>query len=242
MSTRTRHLRVRNLSVEIIRKDIKNLHLGVYPPSGRVRVAAPKTVSDAAVRLAVISRLRWIRRHQERFEAQPRELKREMVSGESHYVFGRRYRLRVVAEGRLRTALIRKKSALELHVRPGTTRRQREQVLARWYRSLLRERIPVLLEKWQARLEVNAKEWGIRRMKTKWGSCNPVARRIWVNLELAKKPERCLEYLVVHELVHLLERGHTNRFVSLMDRHLPRWRQHRNELNASPLAHESWTY
>jgi len=242
MSTKTRHIQVRDISVGVIRKEIKNLHLGVYPPNGRVRVAAPKDVGDEAVRLAVISRLRWIRRHQAKFTAQPRELKREMVSGESHYVFGRRYRLRVLTTARLRVAVIRKKSVLELHVRPGGNRADREQVLARWYRSQLRERIPALLEKWQPRLEVDANAWGIRRMKTKWGSCNPKDRRIWVNLELAKKPERCLEYLVVHELMHLLERGHTHRFVTLMDRHMPRWRQHRNELNATPLSHESWTY
>jgi predicted metal-dependent hydrolase len=242
MSTRTRHIRVRDISVEIIRKDIKNLHLGVYPPSGRVRVAAPKKVNDAAVRLAVISRLRWIRSHQEKFSAQPREPKREMVSGESHFVFGRRYRLRVVTKSHLQTAIIKKKTALELHVRPGTTRGERDLMLARWYRAQLRERIPLLLSKWQERLEVDARAWGIRRMKTKWGSCNPKARRIWVNLELAKKPERCLEYLVVHELVHLLERGHSDRFVALMDKHMPRWRQHRTELNATPLSHENWTY
>ncbi len=242
MSTRTRRIRVQDLSVEVIRKDIKNLHLGVYPPNGKVRVAAPSRVGDDAVRLAVISRLRWIRRHRDKFEAQPRESKREMVSGESHYVFGRRYRLRVVTEGKLRKALIRRKSALELHVRPGTTRSEREELLARWYRSQLRERIPALLEKWQTRLEVEAKEWGIRRMKTKWGSCNSRARRIWLNLELAKKPERCLEYLVVHELMHLLERRHSDRFVALMDKHLPRWRLRRDELNSTPLAHESWTY
>lgn len=242
MSTKTRYIRVRDISVEIVRKDIKNLHLGVYPPNGRVRVAAPKKVNDAAVRLAVISKLRWIRRNREKFAAQPRELKREMVSGESHFVFGRRYRLRVVSEGHLRTAIVKKKTALELHVRPGTTRTQREQVLARWYRSQLRERMPALLSKWQERLAVEARAWGIRRMKTKWGSCNPKARRIWVNLELAKKPERCLEYLVVHELVHLLERGHSDRFVDLMDKHMPRWRQHRSELNATPLAHEDWSY
>lgn len=242
MNTETRKITVSGLRVEIVRKDIKNLHLGVYPPYGRVRVAVPLRVSDDAVRLAVIGRLGWIKRQRARFEAQPRQSGREMVSGESHYFLGQRYRLRVVSHDGAGKVLMRNKLAIELHVRRGTSTEQRERILQRWYRQQLKELIPPLLERWEAKLGVRVANWGIKRMKTKWGACNADARRIWLNLELAKKPAQCLEYILVHELVHLLERTHNGRFMAIMDQHLPVWRLHRQELNAAPLAHESWTY
>lgn len=241
MSTDGQQIVVGGLRVQIVRKGIKNLHLGVYPPRGRVRVAVPLAVSDTAVRLAVIRNLGWIKRQQARFEAQTRQSKRVMAGGETHYLFGRPYRLRVVA-GPVRKIVVRNKSLLELQAPPGTTAAQREALLQGWYREHLMRRVPALLEKWQPRLGVEISRWGIRRMKTRWGTSNPDAGRILVNLELAKKPVRCLEYLVVHELVHLLERHHNERFVSIMDEHLPRWRLLRAELNAAPLAHEDWTY
>ena len=184
-------------------------------------------VSDEAVRLAVIGKLGWIKRQQARFEAQPRQSEREMVSGESHYFLGRRYRLRVVERDGPSRVVLRNRSTLELHVRGEYGAEKREQVLQRWYRERLRELVPPLLEKWEAILGVQAADWGIKKMKTKWGACNVDARRIWLNLELAKKPVQCLEYIIVHELVHLLERHHNDRFVALMDRHLPQWRHHR---------------
>jgi predicted metal-dependent hydrolase len=242
MSIEAHRISVSGLSVDVVRKGIKNLHLGVYPPAGRVRVAAPLAMSDDAVRLAVISRLSWIRRQRSRFAAQARQSAREMVSGESHYVFGRRYRLRVVEDGGPARVVSPNNTTLELHVQPGTDAGGRERVLHRWYRGRLRELVPPLLAKWEAMLGVEATGWGIRRMKTRWGTCNPQTRRIWFNLELAKKPVECLEYLVVHELVHLLERRHTERFIALMDRHLPEWRLHRQTLNAAPLGHTSWSY
>ena len=233
-------LRVGGVEVDVVRKAIKHLHVGVYPPAGRVRVAAPLAVSDDAVRLAVVSRLGWIRRQQAQFVAQLREGAREMVSGESHYVFGRRLRLRVVERDGPGRVAPRGCTVLELQVPPGATREARERVLHRWYRARLRERIPPLLARWQPLLGVEPKAWGIRRMRTKWGSCNVGAGRVWLNLELAKKPEACLEYVLVHELLHLTERLHTERFVALMDRHLPEWRRYRRMLNAEPLAHERW--
>lgn len=242
MNTEFRQVVVGGVRVQVVRKAIKNLHLGVYPPNGRVRVAVPLAVSDNAVRLAVVRNLGWIKRQQARFGAQARQSRREMVGGESHYLFGRRYRLRVVPGGRGAKIAVRNRSLVELHATPGMGAVQRAHALQRWYRDQLKSRVPVLLDKWQPKLGVSVSAWGIRRMKTKWGSCNPQAGRILLNLELAKKPVRCLEYLVVHELAHLLERHHNEGFVSIMDTHLPHWRLLRAELNAAPLAHENWTY
>ena len=242
MSIKPRQLTVGGVRVQVFRKGIKNLHLGVYPPHGRVRVAAPLRVSDDAVRLAVIGKLGWIKRQRARFEAQLRQSAREMVSGESHYFLGRRYRLRVIGRDGAAGVELRSKSTLELHARPGTDAGQRNRILHQWYRQQLKELIPPLIEKWQGALGVAVAEWGVRKMKTRWGTCNIGARRIWLNLELAKKPVQCLEYIVAHELVHLIERHHNDRFVSILEKHLPHWRLNRQELNSAPLANETWNY
>ncbi len=240
MSTEPHQLTINRISVEVIRKDIKNLHLGVYPPNGRVRVAVPLAVSDDAVRLAVVDKLSWIKRQQAKFIAQSRQSQRAMVSGESHYFLGRRYRLRVLEHLGAGKVMLRNKAILELHVKTETTAEQREKVLYQWYREQLKQLIPPLLEKWQPLLGVEVTAWGVKKMKTKWGACNAQARRIWLNLELAKKPVQCLEYIVVHELVHLLERHHNDRFTALMDQHLSNWRVYRDELNQAPLGYEAW--
>jgi len=242
MNTEHRQIVVNGVRVDVVRKDIKNLHLGVYPPNGRVRVAVPLRVNDRAVRLAVIGKLGWVMRQRARFEAQPRQSERDMVSGESHYLWGRRYRLRVIKHDGPAKVIVSNTSTIELHVRREIDAKQRERVLQRWYRQQLRELIPPLLDKWQSLLGVRVAEWGIKKMKTKWGACNVEARRIWLNLELAKKPVQCLEYIVVHELAHLIERGHNDRFTAIMDKHLPPWRFRRQELNSAPLAHEAWNY
>ena len=242
MITEECEIQVGGLLVQIVRKDIKNLHLGVYPPNGRVRVAVPLRVTNEAVRLAVIGKLGWIRRQRAGFEGQPRESQREMVSGESHYFLGRRYRLRVIHTAEAAGIMLRNRTRMELRVRPDSTAAQRALVLQRWYRQELQKLVPPLREKWQMTLGVQAADWGIKKMKTKWGACNVEARRIWLNLELAKKPPQCLEYIVVHELAHLVERHHNDRFLAMMDKHLPQWRFHRQELNAAPLSHESWDY
>ena len=242
MITETRHVTVSGITVEVVRKDIKNLHLGVYPPNGRVRVAAPLVVSDEAVRLAVIDKLGWIKRQKAKFAEQPRQSKREMVNGESHYFLGQRYRLRVHELDAPARVAVRGVASLDLFVRPGTSAEQREAVLLRWYRDQLKALIPPLLDKWQPLLGVQAAAWGVKKMKTKWGSCTPTARRAWFNLELAKKPVMCLEYIVVHELVHLLERNHNERFTALMDEFLPNWRVCRQTLNSGVLGHEVWDY
>jgi predicted metal-dependent hydrolase len=242
MNIEQSQITVSGLRVEIVRKNIKNLHLGVYPPNGRVRVAAPLRVSDDAVRLAVVGKLGWIKRQRDRFDAQPRQSDREMVSGESHYFLGRRYRLRVTEGVGTATVQLRNMSTIQLCVRPEMDAHKRGLVLLQWYRQRLKELIPPLLEKWQKLLAIQAAEFRVKRMKTKWGTCNQEARRIWLNLELVKKPVHCVEYVIVHELTHLIERRHNDRFVSIMDQHLPHWRLHRNELNSAPLAHETWTY
>lgn len=242
MTTERSHIEVSGIPVEIRRKVIKNLHVGVYPPNGKVRVAAPPHLDDEAVRLAIVSRLGWIRRQRQGFARQARQSAREMVTGESHYVEGRRYRLNVVEQpGNLRVR-VANNGTLELKVRPGMDRAGRQQTLDRWYRRQLKARIPELLAHWESVVGVKVADCRVKRMKTRWGSCNIEAMRIWLNLELAKKSPRCLEYILVHEMVHVLERHHTERFRVLMDQCMPDWRLRKAELNETPLAHEDWDY
>lgn len=233
---------ISDIQVQVVRKPIKNLHLGVYPPDGRVRVSAPQHLSDENVRLAVISKLAWIRKKQAHFQSQPRQSRREMVSGESHYFFGRRFRLEVVERAGRHEVEIKNNEWLTLYVNPGTTRANRKKALYEWYRAAMKERVPQLIAKWEPVIGEEVAEWGVKRMKTRWGSCNIGARRIWLNLELAKKPPECLEYIVVHEMVHFLERYHNDNFRAYMDRFLPQWRVYRDLLNQAPLAHEAWAY
>ncbi len=240
MSISRETIEVGGIPVEVVRKPIKNLHLSVHPPDGRVRVSAPIRIDDEAVRLAVVSRLRWIRRHQKTFADQPRHSQREMVSGESHYFMGRRYRLRVLEHGGPNRISRKGNSELTMRVRPGTGRDKREQSLNDWYRRHMKSLMPELISQWQPVIGVQVADWGIKKMKTRWGSCNVQDHRVWLNLELAKKPPHCLEYVLVHEMVHLLERHHNDRFKTLMDQFLPQWRSYRDELNQVPLAHEEW--
>ena len=233
---------VNGLLVDVVRKDIKNLHLGVYPPHGRVRVAAPLLVDDEAVRLAVVARLAWIKRQQAKFDAQERETKREYLNGESHYYLGARYRLNIIEQVAAPKVVIRNKQYIDLFIRPGSDTAARERLMTAWYRSNLKQMIPSLIEKWQPIIGVDIADWGVKLMKTKWGSCNIEARRIWLNLELIKKPRRCLEFIIVHEMVHLHERLHNERFAELMTQFLPQWRQYHEELNRAPLAHAEWSY
>ena len=236
------HITVHGLRVDVVRKNIKNLHLAVYPPNGRVRVAAPLRVNDEAVRLAVISRLAWIKRRQSKFEAQDRQSAREYVSGESHYYQGRRYRLNVIDHDGLPRVIVRNKTTIDLCVRTGGDIAHRERVFLAWYRQQLKAMVPPLIAKWEPILGVMVADWGVKQMKTKWGTCNVEARRIWLNLELVKKPALCLEYIVVHEMAHLLERHHNDRFIAYMDRFMSQWRLHRAELNREPLGHVTWEY
>ena len=233
---------VSGLVVDVVRKDIKNLHLAVYPPDGRVRVSAPLRVDDEAVRLAVISRMPWIKRQQAKFVRQERQSAREFVSGESHYYQGHRYLLNVVYHDAPPQVVLCNKTTLDLFVRTGSVTAKRERVLLDWYRRQLKEMIPPLITKWEPIIGVQVAEWRIKRMKTRWGTCNIQARRIWLNLELAKKPAHCLEFIIVHEMAHLLERKHNARFTAHMDEFMPQWRFCSEELNRAPLAHATWEY
>lgn len=231
---------VAGIAVEVVRKDIKNLHLGVYPPEGRVRIAAPLHLDDNAVRMAVISKVGWIRRQQKRFNIQQRQSPREYLSRESHYFLGRRYLLDVIEQDGPSRVELRNQSTITLYVPAGSGYSKRERVLTAWYRKEIKALIPSIIEKWEPILNVDVAAWGVKKMKTKWGSCNVDAHRIWLNLELVKKPTYCLEYVVVHEMLHLLERTHNDHFRELMDYFMPQWQFYRDELNQAPLCHETW--
>lgn len=239
MSTGSAYLTVRGIDVDVIYKDIKNLHIGVYPPVGRVRVAAPSRLDDEQVRIAVIQRLPWIKRQRAELREAPRQSEREMVTGESHYVWGVRRRLKVVERpGRAHIEV--DGDRLVLFTPPGLSTEKRREVLDQWYRHQLRDALPELIAKWETQLDVSVPKWSIRRMKTKWGSCNRETWHIWFNVELAKKHPDCLEYVVVHEMAHYFERNHAERFTKLMDGLLPDWRSRRDQMNGAPLADEAW--
>lgn len=240
MSTGSSYLTVAGINVDVVHKDIKNLHIGVYPPLGRVRVAAPERLGNEQIRLAVVQRLGWIKRKRKQLQDAERQSEREMVTGETHHVWGVRHRLTVVERAGKREVAVRG-SRLVLSVPKGTDAATRRRVLEDWHRDQLRARIPNLIARWEPRIGRPVAHWQIKRMKTKWGSCNPEAARLWFNVELAKKHPRCLEYIVVHEMAHLVERTHGERFTNLMDLLLPGWRTHRDELNGAPLAYEEWS-
>jgi len=239
MNTTSAYLTVRGIDIDVIYKDIKNLHIGVYPPLGRVRVAAPERLNDEHVRLAVVHRLPWIKKQRREVLAVERLSHREMVTGESHFVWGIRLRLKVIERpGRGHVEVDRER--LLLYVADGTSTAGRLDILQRWQRQQLRERIPMLVAKWEPIVGQEVPRWSIRRMKTKWGSCNRQTGHMWFNLELAAKHPDCLEYIVVHEMTHLLERNHGERFTTLMDKFMPDWRARRDQLNAAPLAAQRW--
>ncbi|MCQ8105306.1 M48 family metallopeptidase [Methylomonas sp. SURF-2] len=234
-------VKIGSLSLQLNRKAIKNLHISVLPPDGRIRVSAPEKMTDTAIRMAVVSRIPWIKKQQRDFAAQPRQSDREMVSGECHYFWGKRHRLNLVERvGRHEVKVSGGK--IHLFVNPGTSVENRALVLSEFYRTQLKTQIEKLMPYWRQRMAVELAGWSVKKMKTKWGSCNIDAKRIWLNLELAKKPAECLEYILVHELVHLLERKHNERFRAHMDKFMPNWRERRDILNKLPLAFESWSY
>lgn len=230
------------IEVQVNRKAIKNLHLSVLPPHGRVRLSVPHGTSEQAIRLAIINKLVWIKQQQTDFAAQPRQSSREMVSGESHYLWGKRYRLSIVDTTGKHAVTEKGVTKLELAVTKNTSVDNRLKLLNGFYRMRMQESIAKLLPHWQIKLGVESNDIGIKKMKTKWGSCNIQAKRLWLNLELAKKPAECMEYILVHELVHLIERHHNDRFRTIMDKNMSDWRERRNLLNSLPLAYEDWSY
>lgn len=230
------------LSIDVVRKDIKNMHLAVYPPTGRVRIAAPLRINDEAVRLFAISKISWIRKNQRNFVAQDRQTPRQYKERESHYFQGKRYLLRIIEQDSPPKVIFKTKTYIDLYVRPNTAIEQRQAIINEWYRAELKKLIQPIVDKWQSRIGVTVDDWQVKQMKTKWGTCNIEKKRIWINLELAKKPVNCLEYIVVHEMIHLLERHHNDRFLALMESFLPQWKFYKEELNRFPVSHGEWTY
>jgi predicted metal-dependent hydrolase len=233
---------ISNIKIDVVRKDIKNIHLAVYPPTGRVRIAVPLLVNEEAVRLFAISKLGWIKRQQRNFEGQERTSPREYKNRESHYFQGRRYLLNVIEANAPAKVVLKSKTYINLYIRPGTSTAKRHEIMNEWYRKELKKMIPELIGKWEKQINLKVNEWQVKLMKTKWGSCNIKKKRIWVNLELAKKPIHCLEYIIVHEMLHLLERHHNEKFLHYMDTYLPNWKKLRAELNKLPVSHADWSY
>jgi predicted metal-dependent hydrolase len=234
-------LKLGDITVDVVLKDIKNIHLSVYPPAGRVRISAPSRMRPDTIRVFAASKLPWIRQQQKKLREQERETTREYLDRESHYVFGKRCVLRIIQEDNPVSVEVRN-NKLILRVRQGSTEEARRAALDEWYRRLLKQSIPPLIARWEPLIGVRVARFFVQRMKTKWGSCNHLAGTIRLNAELAKKPKECLEYIVVHEMVHLLEPTHNAHFTALMDQFMPRWQFYRQMLNRLPLRHECWEY
>jgi predicted metal-dependent hydrolase len=230
-----------DLAVDVVRKDIKNVHLSVHPPTGRVTIAAPSRLSLDTIRVFAISKLGWIRQQQKKLLEQEREMPREYLNRESHYVWGERYLMKII-EGNFPASVELSHRRMIFRARPGWNQTKKQELLEAWYREQLKAAVPPLITKWERHMGVKVAKVYVQRMKTKWGSCNPRARTIRLNTDLAKKPRECLEYIVVHELVHLLEPTHNAHFVTLMDQFMPKWRGHRVAINRLPVRHETWGY
>lgn len=231
-----------NIDIELIRKNIKNVHLSVHPPYGRVRLAVPEKMDEEAVRIFAISKLSWIKKQRKKFITQERQSEREFLSGESHYYLGTRYLLNIIETSGKQHVEIRNNNYMDLYVRPNSTIEKREKIMSEWYRHNLKKVIPEYIKKWEKIMDVSVNSWGVKLMKTKWGTCNTQAKRIWINLELAKKNPRCLEYIIVHEMVHLFERRHNDIFKNYMDKFLPNWKSIRDELNGLTYDSSKWSY
>ena len=223
-------------NITVLKKDIKNLHLNILPPDGKVRVSVPKRTDDVFIRGFIVSKLPWIEKHVSRLKEQPRETSREYVSGESHYFKGERYLLSVIDYAGKPNVAINDKKYICLSIKKEATVEERRKILLNWQRKELEKELPDIFNKWQTIMGVSANEVRIKQMKTKWGTCNIKAKRIWINLELIKKPVYCIEYIVVHELTHLIEKNHNKRFKEIMDKFLPAWRSYKKELNGSFLS------
>lgn len=230
-----------DIAVDVVRKDIKNVHLSVHPPTGRVRIAAPERMSLDTIRVFAISKLPWIRQQQRKLQEQERETPREYLDRESHYVWGRRYLLNVV-ESEQPPSVELTHSSIVLRLRPETDHKKKEAIVAEWYREQVKKAVPPLVAKWGRLIGLKVERFYVQRMKTKWGSCNPRARTIRLNTDLAKKPRECLEYVLVHEMIHLLVPTHNTRFTTLMDQFMPKWQLHRQVLNRLPIRCETWRY
>lgn len=228
-----------NIAVDVVLKDIKNVHLSVYPPAGRVRIAAPSRMSLDTIRVFAISKLGWIKQQQKKLREQERETPREYLNRESHYLWGKRYLLMVRKDNEAPSIEL-KHSRILLRVRPGSSEERNQALFEEWYREQLKKAVLPLIAKWQPLMGVTVNRFFVQRMKTKWGSCNDRTGTIRLNTELVKKPKDLLEYVVVHEMLHLIEPTHSERFLALMSKHYPAWREARMELNELPLGAETW--
>jgi predicted metal-dependent hydrolase len=240
MSTNATLLIVGNMQVFVVQKNIKNLHLSLLPPSGSIRVSAPNGTSEDVIRSFVASKSPWIKKQQQKYQDQSRQTEREYVSGETHYYLGKPYRLEVVDGADKNELSIKGKNVFLLKTRLNLSTKKKEQLFNDWYRKELRSVLDKLIKKWQPKIKVAPTHWRIQRMKTRWGSCNDKSKRILINLELIKKSPHCIEYVVAHEWLHLIEPKHNEQFVSLLDKHLPKWRQSKEELNRFILTYEEW--
>ena len=233
-------LSVNGIEVLVIRKPIKNIHLSVMPPNGWVRVTAPDKMKDEVIKTLLAVKLRWIKKQQAKFENQERQTERDYVSGESHYFFGKRYRLEIIYKDVAPNVLLKGKNRIVLQVRPKSSKSLRQEVMFNWYRKELSLFAGELISEWEKKIGVKAEFFGIKRMRTRWGSCNHNKRRVWLNLELAKKPVNCIEYVIVHELIHIIVKKHDEVFFSLMEKYLPNWKNIKEELNRFMLSDEKW--
>jgi len=242
MNTNQNLLKVNHIEIVVLHKKVKNLHLNVLPPIGKVRVSAPLNMNDDAIHTFIATRISWIKKQQAKFKEQERQTLRKYISGESHYYFGKRYRLEVIYDNTKPMVTIKGKSKMILRVKPKSDLIKREKVMQEWYRYELRIVLNEMVKKWQKIIDVQVNYLAIRKMKTRWGTCDEKTKRMWFNLKLVKKLESCIEYVVVHELVHLLERKHNDKFASLMDKYLPKWRSEKNKLNRLILSYEKWDH
>ncbi|MGK7930881.1 MAG: M48 family metallopeptidase [Microcystaceae cyanobacterium] len=236
--THSYQMTIDDITIDVIKKDIKNLNIRIYPPDGRVRIASPLRIDEKRIREFAISKLSWIKQKRAKFQNKPRQSHLKYVSGETHYFQGHPYKLNIIYHHSAPKVIIRNESYLDLYIKHGSNEYQIASVLLSWYRQQLNQLIPPLIKKWQPIIGVKINEYRIKRMKTRWGTCNIQAKRIWLNLELIKKPPHCLEYVVVHELVHLLERYHNERFYNYMSQFMPNWKFHKEELNQGYLNYE----
>lgn len=232
-------IHIGDLSIEVTTKDIKNVHLSVHPPDGRVSISAPKNTRPEVARAYAISKLGWIRQQQQKLAKQPRETPRQYVKRETHYLWGHRYLLHITnTEGRQHVTIDHKR--INLHIRPGASKQKREEIIYEWQKSVLHEFVRPLISKWEKILKVKVNAYFLQKMKTKWGSCNHKSKNIRLNTELVKKPKDLVEYVIVHEMAHLLSPTHNDKFLSIMDRYFPNWREARLELNELPLGYVEW--
>jgi len=241
-TVKTYLLKINGIEITVIKKKLKHLNLAVLPPDGKVRISVPNRIKEETIRNYAISKIPWIRKQQQKFISQTRLPKSEYVTGETHYFLGKRYLLNVVSSSEKPKAVIRKKKYIDLYVPPTSERNFKEKILVSWYRRELQRTLPEIVAKWEQRMGVKSSSVSVRKMKTRWGTCNIKSKKILLNLELIKKSPECLEYVVVHELVHLLEKYHNDNFKALMSKFMPKWVTYKEELNKSVIKHEEWSY